>query len=127
MSAEQVVEKSFVLNDSQLQISLSGINDSHLKLIEEGLDVDLSPFGGTIKLTGAEENVALAYQVLSELTGLLRKKITISSADVVSAMKMAQRGTLEYFKDLYTEELIKDRTTTPIFYQFFSIKIFEVF
>ena len=37
----------------------------------------------------------LAYQVLSELTGLLRKKITISSADVVSAMKMAQRGTLE--------------------------------
>ncbi len=109
MSAEQLVEKSFVLNDSQLQISLSGINDSHFKLIEEGQDVVLKPFGGTIKITGTEENVTLAYQVLSELTGLLRKKITISSADVVSAMKMAQRGTLEYFKDLYTEELLKDR------------------
>ena len=107
MSAEQLVEKSFVLNDSQLQISLSGINDSHFKLIEEGQDVVLKPFGGTIKITGTEENVTLAYQVLSELTGLLRKKITISSADVVSAMKMAQRGTLEYFKDLYTEEFIK--------------------
>ncbi len=109
MSAEQLVEKSFVLNDSQLQISLSGINDSHFKLIEEGQDVVLKPFGGTIKITGTEENVTLAYQILSELTGLLRKKITISSADVVSAMKMAQRGTLEYFKDLYTEELLKDR------------------
>ncbi len=109
LSAEQLVEKSFVLNDSQLQISLSGINDSHFKLIEEGQDVVLKPFGGTIKITGTEENVTLVYQILSELTGLLRKKITISSADVVSAMKMAQRGTLEYFKDLYTEELLKDR------------------
>ena len=59
MSAEQLVEKSFVLNDSQLQISLSGINDSHFKLIEEGQDVVLKPFGGTIKITGTEENVTL--------------------------------------------------------------------
>ena len=55
LSAEQLVEKSFVLNDSQLQISLSGINDSHFKLIEEGQDVVLKPFGGTIKITGTEE------------------------------------------------------------------------
>ena len=47
---------------------------ANFKLIEEGQDVVLKPFGGTIKITGTEENVTLAYQVLSELTGLLRKK-----------------------------------------------------
>lgn len=33
----------------------------------------------------------------------------MSSTDVVSAMKMADRGTLDYFADLYNEILIKDR------------------
>lgn len=109
MSSEKLVEKDFIINDPQLQISLSGINDSHFKLIEEGQNVVLKPFGGTIKITGEQDDVDLTYQILRELTSLLQKKITISSADIVSAMKMAQRGTLEYFKDLYTKEILKDR------------------
>ena len=109
MNEEKLIEKEYIVNDSQLQISLAGINDSHLKLLEEGLDVVLKPFGGVIKITGQAENVNDAYAILQELTALLRKNITISGPDIVSALKMAERGTLEYFKDLYTEELLKDR------------------
>ncbi len=39
---------------------------------------------------------------------LIQKGIQLNSADVISAMKMADKGTLEYFLDLYTETLIKD-------------------
>ncbi len=39
---------------------------------------------------------------------LVQEGIQLNSADVVSAMKMADRGTLDYFLDLYTETLIKD-------------------
>ena len=60
MSAEQLVEKVSFSTILNWQISLSGINDSHFKLIEEGQDVVLKPFGGTIKITGTEENVTFS-------------------------------------------------------------------
>jgi len=42
------------------------------------------------------------------MSDLLAKGIKLNSADVISAMKMAGKGTLTYFKDFYNETLIKD-------------------
>lgn len=104
----ELVEKEYRMSDPRLEISLFGANNSHLKMLEEGEDVVINPFGDTIKISGQEENVNRVFSILNELLALIRNGISISSPDVVSAMKMAERGTLEYFQDLYTEVLIKD-------------------
>lgn len=45
---------------------------------------------------------------------LLNQGINLSEADIVSAVKMAEKGTLEYFQDLYNNTLLKDRAGRPI-------------
>ncbi|WP_420865050.1 PhoH family protein [Ligilactobacillus ceti] len=96
------------MRNPQLEVSLFGVNDAHLKLIEETRAVEIQPFGDKIKIIGQQADVQQAYMVLEELTNLLEKGIKISSADVVSALNMAERETLEYFRDLYNETLLKD-------------------
>ena len=43
-----------------------------------------------------------------------RTGISLGSADIVSGMKMVERGTLEYFGDLYKDELLKDFSGKPV-------------
>ncbi|WP_416352938.1 PhoH family protein [Agrilactobacillus fermenti] len=107
-------EKAFTINDANQIVSLLGVNDQYLQLIEEGLDVVLHPFGSTIKITGSAKAVTDAYAVLDNLYQLLTKGISISSADVVSALKMVTKGTLEYFQDFYNQEIIRDAKHRPI-------------
>ncbi len=39
---------------------------------------------------------------------MIRKGITISQRDVLYAVQMAQKGTLDYFENLYEEEISKN-------------------
>ncbi|SPJ43016.1 phosphate starvation-induced protein [Leuconostoc carnosum] len=102
------IQQIFTFENSEQQTNLIGANDSFLNLIEEGLNVQLHARGDQMTIAGDENNVQLANAVLRELTGLIKHQINISSTDVVSAVTMAQRGTLEYFSDLYSETLIRD-------------------
>ncbi|MHC3376797.1 PhoH family protein [Ligilactobacillus equi] len=108
MAAEEMVEKEFHLEKPNLVLALCGVNDGNLKLIEEESDVSLNPFGTKIKIEGSKENVSMVLEVLRQLENLLLQGVSLSEADVVSAMNMAQRGTLEYFQDLYSDVLLKD-------------------
>lgn len=91
-----------------------GTQDKNLSLLEDGLKVTLNAFGNEIKITGSSEAASQAYAVLTNLLHLLGQGIAIGSEDVVSAIKMATRGTLDYFQDLYATELIKDRRGKPV-------------
>lgn len=107
MTDEQF-EIEYRLNNIDDQAVLFGINNDYLRLLEEGNNVILNPFGEVIRITGDQEDVQKTGRVLDELVKLLHNGISISSPDIVSAMKMADRGTLQYFQDLYTDVLIKD-------------------
>ncbi|WEV55132.1 PhoH family protein [Leuconostocaceae bacterium ESL0723] len=102
------VQKTFTFDNLEQQTKLTGINDELLHLIEEGLEVQLLTRGNQVSISGNEDAAHLAYQVLNQLTTLVRRQITVAAADVVSATTMAKRGTLEYFTDLYDETLIRD-------------------
>lgn len=104
----------YKLSQPEYQVSLLGIQDQFVPMLEEGMDVVINPFGDVIKITGEAEAVHLTEQILAELTALIDQQIKLNSADIVSAMKMAQRGTLEYFGDLYKETIVKDRKGNPI-------------
>lgn len=89
-------------------ISLFGNADMNLKLIEQELDVSIVTRGEAVGISGPEDKVELAKAVLNNLLAVIRKGISISQREAVYAIQMAEKGTLEYFKDLYDEEISKN-------------------
>ncbi|MBY7146907.1 phosphate starvation-inducible protein PhoH, partial [Levilactobacillus brevis] len=114
MTENTTIEKEYILERPEDEVALLGVQDQFVTLLEEGLNVTVKPFGNSIKVAGAAEAVDQTLNILRNMSDLLAKGIKLNSADVVSAMKMADRGTLTYFKDLYTETLINDAKGRPV-------------
>lgn len=111
---EQQTKKTIQINDPQDAINIFGVNDGNLNLIEEGLNVKIHAFGDQIDIVGEGNDVSKANSLISKLIKLSNTGITFGSADIVSGLKMAEKGTLDYFDDLYKEELIKDFSGKPV-------------
>lgn len=105
----QEYEQVFQIDQPAIEVGILGPQDKFVSLIEQGMEVTLNPFGGNLKVSGRREDVKLTIDVFHALVNLLQQGIHLHSTDIVSAMKMAHRGTLEYFADLYSETIIKDR------------------
>lgn len=88
---------TFTPSDPKNIVNLVGINDANLKLLEETYDISIVENGNTIQLSGDESTVASAVAVLNALDKVITDGIMISATDVISASKMAEKGTLEYF------------------------------
>ncbi|OIK16596.1 phosphate starvation-inducible protein PhoH [Bacillus sp. MUM 116] len=88
-------------------IALLGNADANIKIIEQELNVSVVTRGESVSLSGDEEKVILAGQVLDKLVVLIRKGININQRDVLYALRMAEKGTLEYFVNIYDEEIAK--------------------
>lgn len=108
------IKKSIQIKNPQNAINLFGVNDSNLRLIEEGLDVEIHAFGDRLDVTGVDGNVANTMALLNKLIELANSGVSLGSADIVSGLKMVERGTLDYFGDLYKDELIKDFSGKPV-------------
>ncbi|HEY4400079.1 MAG TPA: PhoH family protein [Lactobacillaceae bacterium] len=108
------VQQIFQFENAEQQTGLIGVNDQFLVLIEEGLDVKLHARGDQLTISGDDDKVQLALAVVQALTKIIKKQVRLAGTDVASAITMAQRGTLEYFGDLYDETLIRDAKGRPI-------------
>ena len=102
------IEQHFQFENPEQEIGLVGPQDAHLKLLEEGLGVQITGMGAQLTIIGSEDAVAQTIAVVEELCLLIKKGIRIGPAYIVSAMNMVQRGTLMYFADMYTETIIRD-------------------
>ncbi|MFD1471243.1 PhoH family protein [Companilactobacillus mishanensis] len=111
---KQQIKKSVQINDPQVAVNIFGVNDSNLRLIEEGLNVEVHAFGEQIDVAGESNDVGSAVALINKLIKLSKAGIALGSADIASGLKMAERGTLDYFEDLYKEELIKDFSGKPV-------------
>ncbi len=89
-------------------IALFGVSDSHLKLIEQEMGVSIVTRGEELLVSGKEEHANLSLEICDRLLILVRKGINISQRDVLHAIQMGKQGTLEYFTDLYNEEITKN-------------------
>ena len=87
--------------------SLLGNADSNVKVLEDELHVSIITRGEAINVTGEPEDATMAQDILKALLAVVRKGITISSRDVLYAIELAKKGTLEYFLDLYEEEIAR--------------------
>ncbi|PWG00769.1 PhoH family protein [Levilactobacillus bambusae] len=105
---EAMIEKEYVLNHPADEAKLLGVQDQYVKLLEDGLNVSIHAFGNSIKVAGTAPAVNQTIQIFTSMNRLLQRDVHVSAADVISAVKMAQKGTLDYFEDLYSETLIRD-------------------
>lgn len=112
--AEETVSKTFILDDTNLMITLVGANNQHLTMIGDTLGVTMRLHGDTIHIEGDPEHGSMAYQVLMNLVALLRDGVKVGEADVLSASKMALKGTLDYFLDFYRQSITRDAKGEPI-------------
>ncbi len=98
------------LEDPNEAVMLLGITDQNMKLIEERLDVSIVARGETISIYGTEEQQQIAFTLIEQLLIVIRKAINIDQRDVAAALEMAKNGTIEYFAELYDEEVARDIT-----------------
>jgi len=89
-------------------ITLLGNSDQNLKTIEEELNVSIITRGESVSLSGDEEKVMMTGEIIDRLIFVIRKGINIGQRDVLYAIQMAQKGTLDYFVNLYEEEIGKN-------------------
>ncbi|MGB6407415.1 MAG: PhoH family protein [Planococcus donghaensis] len=96
------------VKDPNEAVQLLGISDSHLTLIEEAFNIQIITRGEVIKLAGAEEDKLTGKLLIEQLLRVIRKNINIDQRDIVSAIEMAKNGTIEYFAELYDEEVARN-------------------
>ncbi|HZG60560.1 MAG TPA: PhoH family protein [Anoxybacillus sp.] len=106
--SEKLITINQQLENPNEAIALFGIHDVHLKRIEQELDVSIVTRGETVSVSGDVERVQLVDDVLRHLLIVVRKGISISERDVMYAIQMAKNGTLDYFTELYEEEITKN-------------------
>ncbi|ALV21198.1 MULTISPECIES: PhoH family protein [Carnobacterium] len=104
----------FQLKNPDSAGALFGAQDKHLKLLEESMEVVINSRGDRVEIIGTEKQANLTEKILTQLQELFERGIRISQTDVVTAIKMAQNGTLNYFISMYEEEIGKDFTGKPI-------------
>ncbi|MGW8424646.1 PhoH family protein [Peribacillus simplex] len=88
-------------------IALLGNGDSNVKVLEEELSISVITRGEAVSVAGDIERVTMGEEILKALLTVVRKGIAISSRDVLYAIELARKGTLEYFGELYDEEIAK--------------------
>ncbi|MDM5211652.1 PhoH family protein [Peribacillus sp. NJ4] len=88
-------------------IALLGNGDSNVKVLEEELGISVITRGEAVSVAGEIERVTMGQDILKALLTVIRKGIAISSRDVLYAIELARKGTLEYFGELYDEEIAK--------------------
>ena len=110
----QTIEATFTPTKPETIMNLVGINDANLRLIEESYDVQVTDTGSEIEVTGEESIVKKIMQIFTVLDKVVTRGVTITATDVVSAIKMADKGTLEFFGELYNKILIRDAKGRPV-------------
>lgn len=107
MSIEIITAKIQLQNPNEA-ISLFGISDNHLKILEDSYKVSIITRGESVHISGETEDVERVNKILERLLIIIRKGINIGSRDVLYAIQMENQGTLEFFEEIYDEEITKN-------------------
>ena len=102
------------LENQNEAMTLLGTGDSHIKVLEEELGIAIITRGETITIEGNVPEAELAFDVIRALLSVIRKGITISARDVIYAVSLAKKGSLDYFQEMYEEEIAKTVKGKPI-------------
>ncbi|SEQ53838.1 phosphate starvation-inducible protein PhoH [Granulicatella balaenopterae] len=111
---KELVEDLVMIVDSTILSALFGAHDQHIQLIEDSFQVEIAVRGEKVTIKGDQEVVQQVRLLLEELQNLLLKGTPITQTDIASAIKMCKKGTLDYFVNLYNEEIGRTYAGKPI-------------
>lgn len=94
--------------------ALLGTHDKHITFLEDNAEVTIHTRGELLQIVGEAEEAELVAQAIQALKVLIQRGIKIGLTDVVAALKMARKGTMDQFVALYEEEILKDYQGRPI-------------
>ena len=103
-----------LLDNPAEAVMLLGMSDQNLKLIEEAFNVHIITRGETIHLVGEDAAREQVTERLLALLQVIRKGINIDTRDVATAVEMTNKGTIEYFAELYDVEIARTTKGKPI-------------
>ncbi len=106
MQEDQLTELH--VQDPNEAIQLLGISDGNMKVIEQELNIQIITRGESIRITGDPSKQKIGKQLIEQLLLVIRKGININQRDVSTAIEMSTNGTLEYFSELYDEEIARN-------------------
>lgn len=96
-------------------VMLLGMSDANITLIEETYGIQIITRGEVIQIVGDDAaRKKDAHSVLEALLHVIRKNINIDQRDVATAIEMANKGTIEYYAELYDEEIARNTKGKPI-------------
>lgn len=104
MSEVENFSSQLIVSNPDWLIALLGTQDKYVNLIEDNFAVSIANRGEMINIMGENElEVEQVRQLLLNLLLLLERNITPRTMDVMTAIKMTQNETLDYFVNLYDE------------------------
>ena len=95
-------------------LSLFGTNDQNIPLFETELDVTLSVRGAELRITGSDENVSMASQVVEKLSDLLRRNAQVDRITLRYALSLVKKGELDRIDDIAFEVVAITHRGRPI-------------
>lgn len=106
--------RSIDFNDSDLAMTLFGVQNQYLTLLEKEMDVSLGSRGTQLDISGPADQVDAVVDIFSNLKALVDSNIVISQADIISAIRMAKANQLSHFQDVYQVQVVEDYNKKPI-------------
>ena len=103
MTEQHPYSQTLIISNPDWLIAILGNQDHHIQLLEEHFEVLITTRGEQLTITGRQAAVELTLEVVNQLVQLLERHITPHTMDIVTAIKMAQNNTLDYFLNLYEE------------------------
>ncbi len=93
---------------------LFGRGDEHARLVEEGLRVRLVVRDGMLTISGTEEAVGVAEQVVTELVALVRQGRAVGSQEVRLALRHFEQHEAESFREVQAETIDVSTKKRPV-------------
>ena len=103
MTEHHPYSQTLIISNPDWLLAILGNQDHHIQLLEEHFEVLITTRGEQLTITGRQAAVELTLEVVNQLVQLLERHITPHTMDIVTAIKMAQNNTLDYFLNLYEE------------------------
>lgn len=103
--SEELFKKQIQLENDDEVFVLFGSGDNNLKILEDEFQVKIVTRGETINISGEEEAVTQAGEAIRQLLAVTRSGIHIGPRDTAYAAKMSRQGKIDYFSELFYEEI----------------------
>ncbi|MGE5559458.1 MAG: PhoH family protein [Chloroflexota bacterium] len=106
MEAEVRASRRITLGSNEEALNLLGRFDQHLRTIENSFHVTAIPRGNEIQLSGPEDEVGQAEQVISTLADLSRGGNQLSHQEVRYAIRLVKEGRGQDLAEVFSETLV---------------------